>query len=96
LVAEESSEDKVVIKVTTATRLKPPYTAERIRSARFFTMIEDWELESTEQGSLLTKTWRDVKKYKMKFIPMGLMIKRGAKGESASLKEAWDKAAQAR
>ncbi|MEH6467113.1 MAG: hypothetical protein V7711_04070 [Pseudomonadales bacterium] len=92
LVEEESYDKKIVVKVTTASHIKPPYTKDRIKAATFFTMIEDWEIEPTDQGSVLTKTWRDIKKYKMKFMPMSFLVRRGAKSESAVLQKAWNKA----
>jgi hypothetical protein len=92
-VSSESSDDILVLKVTTATNIKPPFTAERIRSAVFFTMIEDWELEKTPAGTRLTKTWRDINKYKLKFLPMGMIVRRSARSETAKLKASWDRAA---
>ncbi|MCZ6829562.1 MAG: SRPBCC family protein [Gammaproteobacteria bacterium] len=89
----ECSEHKVVIKVTTAMRLNPPYTADAIREARFFTMIEDWELEATERGCVLTKTWRDLEKHRMRLLPMAMIVRRSAKAETAHLQMAWDQAA---
>ncbi|MCZ6502186.1 MAG: hypothetical protein O6945_06695 [Gammaproteobacteria bacterium] len=92
--ASESNEDKYVIKVTTALKVKSPFTAQKIRDAAFFTMLEDWEVEPHKLGSKLTKTWRDVKQQKLKFVPIHLIVKRSAKMESGKLKLAWDKAAQ--
>lgn len=94
ILKEESSDSKVVVKVSTASRIEPPYTKERIDAAKFFSMIEDWELEATAEGSRLTKTWRDIKKFKNRFLPMGFIVKHSAKGESKTLKAAWDKAAR--
>lgn len=91
--AGESSDEKVVIEVTTALNLKPPYTVERIKAARFFTMIEDWELEATDEGSLLTKTWRDVHKYRLRLMPVVFLVRRGAKAETVHLQSAWNEAA---
>lgn len=93
LVPQECQESKVVVKVTTATKIEPPYTVERIKASVFFTMIEDWEMETDQQGTLLTKTWRNIEKHKMKFMPMSFMVKRGAKKESAHLAKPWEEAA---
>jgi hypothetical protein len=89
-----SSEELLVVKVTTATGLKPPFTESRIKSAQFFTMVEDWQLEETAQGTRLTKTWRDIEKYKMKYLPMKTIVRRSAKAESKELQVAWDRAAR--
>ena len=91
-VPEESSEELLVVKVTTATGIKPPFTESRIKSAKFFTMVEDWQLEETAQGTRLTKTWRDIEKYKMKYLPMKIIVRRSAKAESKELQAAWDSA----
>ena len=61
--------------------------------ATFFTMIEDWKLEEISQGTRLTKSWRDIHKQKMKFLPMGLIVRKSARAESRKLKAAWDKLA---
>ncbi|MEH6592877.1 MAG: hypothetical protein V7746_21595 [Halioglobus sp.] len=93
VVPEQSNEQLLVIKVTTASNIKPPFSEERIRAARFFTMYEDWLLEKTAQGTRLKKTWRDIEKHKMKYLPMSLIVRRSAKAESGELKIAWDRAA---
>ena len=90
----ESDTDKYVIKVTTALKVKPPFTAQRIRDATFFTMLEDWQVESHKSGAKLTKTWRDVNQLKLRLLPIRLIVKRSARKESDKLKLAWDKAAQ--
>ena len=94
LLAAQSTEELLVVKVTTATGIKPPFTEERIVSSRFFVMVEDWQLEETAQGTKLTKTWRDVEKFKMKFLPLRLIVRRSAKAESHQLQLRWDEAAR--
>jgi hypothetical protein len=89
----QSDETTCVLKVTTSLKAKPPYNPQKIIDDVFFTMVEDWKIEPNGSGSKLTKTWRDVKKYQMKFMPMKFIVKRSAKQESAELKKAWDKAA---
>ena len=54
----ESSDDLVVLLVTTAIGLEPPYTRERIEGNVTFTMVEDWALAASASGTTLTKTWR--------------------------------------
>lgn len=93
-VEEDCSDTRLTLRVTTAIGLKnPPFTAEKITRARSFTMVEDWELEATDEGCLLTKTWRDLKKYRQRYLPMRLIVKRSAMGETRHLQEAWDRAA---
>lgn len=94
IVPQEGREDLLVIKVTTATSIKPPFTESRIKSARFFTMVEDWHLEETAEGTRLTKTWRNIEKHKMKYLPMKMIVRRSAKAESKELRDAWDRAAR--
>ncbi len=94
VVKSDSNENLVVVKVTTALNIKPPYTKDRIEAATFFTMLEDWALEETDAGTTLTKTWRDIKKKKLRLLPMGLIVRFSAKGESKKLQAAWNKSAE--
>jgi hypothetical protein len=90
----QSSERTVVLRVTTAMKLDPPFTAKKIKDATFFTMVEDWEVEPHELGSRLTKTWRDIKKKRLKYLPLRSIVKKSARAETKKLKLAWDRAAQ--
>lgn len=90
----ESTVSHLVVKVATATPIEPPFTTERIRAAAFFTMVEDWELEATEPGTRLAKTWRDIRKSRLRFLPMRFIVRRSARAESAKLRAAWDEAAR--
>jgi hypothetical protein len=92
----ESDQRHLVIKVTTATPVEPPFTAERIKAAAFFTMLEDWELEPTEPGTRLTKTWRDIRKSRLRFLPMSFIVRKSARAETPKLRAAWDEAARQR
>ncbi len=94
-VDQELSSDKlVVMKVYTAQKCAKPYTAAGIKAAAFFSMVERWQIEAHGEGTRLTKSWGDVAKYKLRFLPMGWMVKRGARGESAELVAAWNQAAR--
>jgi hypothetical protein len=90
----ECQKGLLVIKVTTATGLEPPFTENRIKSARFFSMVEDWRLEKIDRGTRLTKTWRNIEKYKMKYLPLKMIVRRSAKAESKELRAAWNRAAR--
>ena len=92
---EQSTKSKLVLKVTTALNLKPPFTPQKIRNHVFFTMVEDWEIQACDQGTRLRKSWRDIKKHKLKLLPIGLVVKLTAKSESSKLKLAWDSLSQA-
>ncbi|MGI9285575.1 MAG: hypothetical protein ACR2P1_09310 [Pseudomonadales bacterium] len=94
VITEETTDQCVVVKVTTATKLDPPYSADRIKAAAFFTMIEDWALEETPSGTRLTKTWREIQKKKLKLIPIALITRFSAKSESEKLRVSWNKASQ--
>ncbi|MEH6568215.1 MAG: hypothetical protein V7709_04005 [Halioglobus sp.] len=96
IIPSESNEKLIVLKVTTATNMRPPYTEERIKSAKFFTMIEHWQLKETTMGTSLTKSWRNIHKYKMKFLPMGFIVRKSARAETRKLKAAWEKLAKAK
>ncbi len=91
---EQSNGDTIVMKVYTAQKCALPYTVEGIKSAAFFSMVERWQVEAHGQGSRLTKSWGDVTKYKLRFLPMNWMVKRGARGESAELVAGWNAAAR--
>ncbi len=93
LVESESSDDLVVIKVTTALGLEPPFTRERIEAGCTFTMIEDWALEAAGSGTTLTKSWRDVTTDGPEPFPIAEAVREGAIHESAQLIAGWNKAA---
>jgi hypothetical protein len=93
LLPEASSNDLLVLKVTTAIGLEAPFTRERIEEKRTFTMIEDWALEATPQGTRLTKSWRDIEADGPEPFPLAEGVKQGAIHESPLLVEAWSAAA---
>ena len=95
LVPEASRDDLVVVEVTTAIGLEAPYTRERIEAHTTFTMVEDWALEATGDGTTLTKTWRDVRANGPEPFPLAEGVKQGAIHESPVLVEAWNAAAAA-
>ena len=93
IIEEETTAWKLTMTVVNATKVATPYTAEAIKANPFMTMVEDWEIESKDGGTQLTKTWRDIVKHKMKWLPMGLMIRITAKREHQRLVDGWNKAA---
>ena len=95
-VEAESSDDCVVVLVTTAVGLEPPYTPAGIKAATTFTMIEDWELAPGPEGTTLTKTWRDIRAPGDPPFPIEDAVRETAKGERDSLVERWNEAARAR
>ncbi len=94
-VEDESSDDCVVILVTMALGLDPPYTPEGITAATTFTMVEDWALATNPEGTTLTKSWRDVKVKTPLPFALEDAIRESAKGESHLLVEGWNEAARA-
>ena len=84
LLEAESSDELVVIKVTTALGIEANGT---------FTMIEDWALASTAFGTTLTKTWRDVESAGPEPFPLADAVREGAIHESAKLIAGWNEAA---
>ena len=91
---DESTDDCVVVLVTTAVGLEPPYTPEGIEAATTFTMIEDWALAAGPDGTTLTKTWRDIRTPGDPPFPIEDAVRETAKGESGSLVERWSEAAR--
>jgi len=94
-VVDESTDDCVVVLVTTAVGLEPPYTPDAIEAATTFTMIEDWALAAGPNGTTLTKTWRDVRAAGDPPFPLEDAVRETAKGESGVLIERWNEAARA-
>ena len=89
----ECDDSKVVIKVTTAIGLEPPDTRERIEAGATFSMIEDWELVPSADGTTLTKTWRDIVELGAAPFPLEDGVRQGASGESGALIDGWNRAA---
>jgi len=95
-VDDESSDDCVVVLVTTAVGLEPPYTRDAIEAATTFTMVEDWALSpGPDGGTTLTKSWRDVRAAGEPPFPLEDAVRDTAKGESPTLVERWNAAARA-
>jgi len=89
---DESTDECVVMLVTTAVGLEPPYTPEAIRAAATFTMIEDWAVAADGTGSVLTKTWRDVLAGGEPSPPLADIVRESATGESGALVAGWNAA----
>ncbi|MEM7413467.1 MAG: hypothetical protein AAF430_24760 [Myxococcota bacterium] len=92
-VEAESNDEVLVVKVTTAFGLAPPFTRERIEANAGFTMIEDWALEAIPDGTRLTKTWRDVASSGPEAFPLADAVREGAVNETAKLVAGWNAAA---
>ena len=93
-VEAECTDDCVVLLVTTAVGLEPPYTPEGIEAATTFTMIEDWALAGGPDGTILTKSWRDIRATGDPPFPLEDAVRETAKGERGSLIERWNAAAR--
>jgi len=92
---DESTDDCVTVLVTTAIGLEPPYTPAGIEAATTFTMVEDWALAASADGTTLTKSWRDVRIPGDAPFPIEDAVRDAAKGESGHLVEQWNAAASA-
>jgi hypothetical protein len=90
----ESSDECMVVLVTTAVGLEPPYTPEGIKAATTFTMVEDWALAPNGDGTTLTKSWRDIRAAGDPPFPLEDAVRETAKGESGVLVERWNAAAE--
>jgi len=87
---ENPAENTVSLRVTAANGLNPPFSIEQIRANPFLTIFEDFVVEATENGAKLTKTWRDIIKHKMKFLPMAFIIRLTAKSEHQRQIDGWN------
>ena len=90
---DDSTDDCLVVLVTTAVGLVPPYSPEAIRDAATFTMVEEWAVVAEGAGSTLTKTWRDVLAGGEPAPPLADIVREAAKGESGALVSRWNAAA---
>jgi hypothetical protein len=90
---DDSTDDCLVVLVTTAVGLVPPYSPEAIRDAATFTMVEEWAVVPEGAGSMLTKTWRDVLAGGEPAPPLADIVQEAAKGESGALVSRWNAAA---
>jgi len=84
------TEKDITLRVITANGLTPPFSVEQIKANPFLTMYEDFSVERSTNGVELTKTWRDVTKHKMKFLPMNWIIRHTAKGEHQRQIDGWN------
>ncbi|MBW2588948.1 MAG: hypothetical protein JRD92_18750 [Deltaproteobacteria bacterium] len=84
-----SDPDHIVLEVHNATACDAPYTAERLKQAAFFSMLEDWHLEDDAGNTKLTRLWRDFEQHRLKMIPVKLLVQLTAKLESRAIKKHW-------
>ena len=84
-----SDPDYILLKVHNATACDAPYTAERLKQASFFSMLEDWHLEDEAGNTKLTRRWRDFEQHSLKMIPVRLLVRIAAKLESRAIKKHW-------
>jgi len=66
-----------------------PHTAERIKRAAMFSMLEDWHLEADGEHTKLTRLWRRFKKRRLKALPVRLLVRMTAKVESSAIRKHW-------
>ncbi|MFN8028715.1 MAG: hypothetical protein U0W40_20870 [Acidimicrobiia bacterium] len=90
---DASTADCTVVLVTTAVGLEPPYTPDAIRAAGTITMVEEWAVAADGDGSVLTKTWRDVMAGGEPSPPLAEIVRDAAKHESSALIAGWNAAA---
>lgn len=91
---ELCTDNRIVMQVTTSQDASPPYSVNGIKSRPFISMTEDWELREKDGGTQIRKTWHSLVQHKMKWLPMGFIIRRMARKESAILVREWAKAAK--
>ncbi len=84
--------DYILLHVHNATSCDPPYTAERIKRAAMFSMLEDWHLEEDDGNTRLTRLWRDFEQHRFKALPVELLVRITAKLESSAIRKHWSSA----
>ena len=92
-VEDECRDDRVVVEAIIASGVVPPFTADDVRAGRIMSLMEDWDLEETADGTVATKTWRDV--VTVVDLPFDAedSIRELAKTETAPIIEKWNAAA---
>ncbi len=81
----------VKLRVWTAMRAKPPFSAEALERDAFFVMDEDWKIEATgEAETRLTKTWRNLHKRKLRWLPMAMIVRRSIPEEARKMVALWE------
>ena len=88
-VHEESTDNRTTVRVTASTLKRNPTSVTEIESNRLMTFYEDWDLIRADSGTQIQKTWRDLTKHKMRWMPFGWLIQRSAKRDAAALEAAW-------
>lgn len=88
-----SSDQHIVLNVTSAADIAAPYSKQKIIAAAFFTMIEDWLLEESDEGTVLTKIWRDVTAINPLPFSIEDIVRESAANESEELIHGWNLAA---
>lgn len=94
LLEDETSDDCVVVQCTIAAGLQPAYSPERIRAATTVTMIEEWALAPSPNGTTVTKSWRNVRATEDLGFLLDDAIRETAKSETQPLIERWNEAAR--
>lgn len=85
----QNDPDYILLKVHNATSCAPPYTAERIKRAAMFSMLEDWHLEEDAGNTMLTRLWRDFERRRFKVLPIEALVQIAAKLESSAIRRHW-------
>lgn len=91
-ISPDDDHELIVMEVHSALVLDPPYTVDKVRDDAIFRMVEDWQLTETPDGTLLTKTWRDLDQYKFEELPMGPIVAAAAEEETDLLVNGWNNA----
>ena len=94
-VEDECRDDRVVVEATVASGVMPPFTADDVRAGRIMSLHEDWDLAETPDGTVATKTWRDIVSYVEMPFDVAESIREMAKTETAPIIEHWNAAAAA-
>jgi len=80
---------QVYLKVWTAMSCPKPFSVESIKANAFFIMEEDWKLEAQGNKTQLSKSWLNLEKIKLRFLPMAWIIRRSVKKESQLMAQKW-------
>ena len=83
----------IAMHITTSFSKERPEAPASITAEPFITMVEEWDVQPTESGCQVTKSWMDVELHQMQELPMADMIRQSASEEQAVIIAAWNAAA---
>ncbi len=90
----EDKPDYVALRVWTSTSCQQPYTVAALQARAFFVMDEGWILRANGQRTELIRTWGNLHKIRLRFLPIAWMIRRTVGEESQQIAHRWEQQAR--